>query len=135
MITLPDATPDDAAAITALCAELDEFYGDAAQGTPPERVAQVLAALSGRPPMASVLLARDGDALAGFASYSFLWPAAGLTASLYLKEMYVAGHTGAASSDTSLRMACARSPLTANAHGSSGPLTQATPAPKRSMRR
>ena len=26
----------------------------------------------------------------GMASYSFLWPAAGLTRSLYLKELYVA---------------------------------------------
>jgi GNAT superfamily N-acetyltransferase len=25
----------------------------------------------------------------GFASYSFLWPAAGLTQSLYLKELFV----------------------------------------------
>ena len=38
-----------------------------------------------------MLLARDEDGvLAGFASYSFLWPAVGLTASLYLKELYVA---------------------------------------------
>jgi GNAT superfamily N-acetyltransferase len=91
LITLADATPDDAEAVAGLCAELDEIYGDAAQGTPPERAAQVLAALSGRPPMAAVLLARDGHTLAGFASYSFLWPASGLTASLYLKELYVAG--------------------------------------------
>ena len=91
MITLAGATPGDAAAIAALCAELDEFYGDAPQGAPAERAAQVRAALSGRPPMACVLLARDGEALAGFASYSFLWPAAGLTASLYLKELYVTG--------------------------------------------
>jgi GNAT superfamily N-acetyltransferase len=47
--------------------------------------------LSGMPPMASVLLARDGETLAGFASYSFLGPAVGLTASLCLKELYVAG--------------------------------------------
>jgi GNAT superfamily N-acetyltransferase len=83
LITLADATVDDAAAIAALCAELDEFYGDAPQGTAAER--------SCSPPMACVLLARDGQTLAGFASYSFLWPAAGLTASLYLKELYVAG--------------------------------------------
>jgi GNAT superfamily N-acetyltransferase len=34
-------------------------------------------------------LAWDGDRLVGLASYSFLWPAAGVTRSLYLKELYV----------------------------------------------
>jgi GNAT superfamily N-acetyltransferase len=32
----------------------------------------------------------DDDELVGLASYSFLWPAAGVTRSLYLKELYVA---------------------------------------------
>jgi GNAT superfamily N-acetyltransferase len=36
-----------------------------------------------------VLLARDGGLAAGLASYSFLWPAPGLTQSLFLKELYV----------------------------------------------
>jgi hypothetical protein len=36
------------------------------------------------------MLAWDGDDLAGFAAYSFLWPAVGLTRSLFLKELYVA---------------------------------------------
>jgi GNAT superfamily N-acetyltransferase len=31
----------------------------------------------------------DDDRLVGLASYSFLWPAAGVTRSLYLKELYV----------------------------------------------
>ena len=87
---LDHAAPGDEDAIAALCAELDEFYGDAPQGTPAERAAQVRGALFTDPPLARALLARDGGTLAGFASYSFLWPAAGLTASLYLKELYVA---------------------------------------------
>jgi len=41
-------------------------------------------------PAAWVLLARNGARLAGIAAYSFLWPAVGLTRSLYLKELYVA---------------------------------------------
>jgi GNAT superfamily N-acetyltransferase len=89
LITLADATPGDATAIAALCAELDGFYGDTPQGTPDVRTAQVHAALFGNPPLAHAVLARDGQTLAGFASYSFLWPAAGLTTSLYLKELYV----------------------------------------------
>jgi ribosomal protein S18 acetylase RimI-like enzyme len=61
-----------------------------AGGTPDERAAQVRDALFGDPPLARALLAWDGEALAGLASYSFLWPAAGLTTSLYLKELHVA---------------------------------------------
>jgi GNAT superfamily N-acetyltransferase len=90
LIRLADAVSGDEAAIAGLCAELDGFYGDTAQGTPPERAAQVRTVLFGEPPLAWALLAWDGPELAGFASYSFLWPAAGLTASLYLKELYVA---------------------------------------------
>lgn len=90
MIKLADAALGDEDAIAVLCAELDEFYGDTPQGTPANRGAQVRAALFTDPPLARALLAWDGPVLAGFASYSYLWPATGLTASLYLKELYVA---------------------------------------------
>ena len=90
MITLSDALPGDAAAIAALCAELDEFYGSLPEGVPAERSAQVRDVLFGDPPLARVLVAWDGEAPAGFAAYSFLWPAVGVAASLYLKELYVA---------------------------------------------
>jgi GNAT superfamily N-acetyltransferase len=90
LITLADAGPGDEDAIARLCTELDRFYGAASAGTPTERAAQVRAVLFTDPPMARALLAWDGTTLAGFAAYSFLWPAAGLTASLYLKELYVA---------------------------------------------
>jgi GNAT superfamily N-acetyltransferase len=90
MISLADAVPGDETAIAALCAELDEFYGDLPGGLPADRAARVRDALFGVPPLAFALIAWDGTAPAGFATYSFLWPAAGLTASLYLKELYVA---------------------------------------------
>lgn len=90
MITLADAVPGDQDAVAALCAELDGFYGDSPQGTPTERATQVRNVLFGDPPLAFALLARDEETLIGFAAYSFLWPAAGLTSSLYLKELYVA---------------------------------------------
>jgi GNAT superfamily N-acetyltransferase len=90
VITLADAVPGDEAAIAALHAELGEFYGSLPEGLPAERAAQVREVLFADPPLARVLLAWDGEAPAGFAAYSFLWPAAGLTASLYLKELYVA---------------------------------------------
>jgi GNAT superfamily N-acetyltransferase len=87
LIKLADAAPADAGAIAGLLAELAVFYGGAPEGTPEERAEQVRA---GDPPAARALLAWDGVALAGLASWSFLWPAAGLTRSLYLKELYVA---------------------------------------------
>jgi GNAT superfamily N-acetyltransferase len=90
MITLADAVPGDEGAIAALCAELDEFYGALPEGLPADREVQVRDALFGDPPLARVLLAWDGEAPAGFAAYAFLWPALGLSASLYLKELYVA---------------------------------------------
>jgi GNAT superfamily N-acetyltransferase len=90
MITLSDALPGDAAAIAALCAELDEFYGGLPEGLPAERAAQVRDVLFGDPPLAHALVAWNSEDPAGFAAYSFLWPAVGLTASLYLKELYVA---------------------------------------------
>ena len=90
MIKVADAVPGDEIAIAALCAELDEFYGDLPNGEPAGRAAQVRDVLFGDPPLAYALVAWDGDAPAGLAAYSFLWPAAGLSASLYLKELYVA---------------------------------------------
>ncbi len=90
MIRLADAVPGDAEEIAALCAELDQFYGDTPAGTPAERAAAIQDVLFGAPPLAYALLAWDGPGVAGIAAYSFLWPAAGLSASLYLKELYVA---------------------------------------------
>jgi len=91
LIKLADAVPGDEHAIAALCVELDEFYGHLPEGSPAERAAQVRDDLFSTPPLAHVLVAWDDAAPAGLAAYSFLWPAAGLTASLYLKELYVAG--------------------------------------------
>jgi GNAT superfamily N-acetyltransferase len=89
LAVLSAATPGDAEVIAALCAEMDAFYGDetAPLGL---RLAQIRAALFTDPPPARALLAWEGGELAGFASYSFLWPAVGLSVSLYLKELYVA---------------------------------------------
>ena len=90
MVRISGATPGDERAIVLLCAELDEFYGQATAGTSEQRAAAVGAALFTDPPLARALLAWDGPGLAGLASYSFVWPADGLSAGLYLKELYVA---------------------------------------------
>ena len=88
-VTLAAAVPDDTAAIVALLEEMDRFYGATDLEPPDVRTRQVQDALFTDPPTAYALLAWEGARLVGIASYSFLWPAVGLTRSLYLKELYV----------------------------------------------
>jgi ribosomal protein S18 acetylase RimI-like enzyme len=89
LITLSEAVPGDVPAIAELAAEMDRFYG-ATELDPVEiRQRQIEAALFTGPSAARALLAWDDGRLIGFAAYSFLWPAVGLTSSLYLKELYV----------------------------------------------
>lgn len=89
MITVAPTRPSDISALAELAEEMDRFYG-ASEIEPLEiRLRQINDAIFSDPPSAYALLAWDDDRLVGFASYSFLWPAAGLTRSLYLKEMYV----------------------------------------------
>lgn len=80
------ATAADIETISVILGEVETYYGGT--GTPGD-FAQIRSALFGPRPMATVLLARDGDDVMGLASYSFLWPAAGAEASVYLKELYV----------------------------------------------
>jgi predicted GNAT superfamily acetyltransferase len=70
--------------------ELAWFYGGEHTEPLEDQVALIKAALSGPDPAARVLIARDGEKAAGFASYTFLWPAVGFTRSLYLKELFLA---------------------------------------------
>ena len=90
MITLAPARPDDVEAIAGLMCEMEKFYGGEVTEPLEEQAAQISAVLFGEHPSAYALVAWDGDEAVGFASYSFLWPAAGFTRSLYLKELYVA---------------------------------------------
>jgi len=83
------ATPDDIDALAALVEEMDRFYGASEVDPLDLRRRQIEQALFSEPPTAYALLAFDDAAPVGFASYSFLWPAVGLTRSLYLKELYV----------------------------------------------
>ena len=89
MLAISPANQSDTATIAKLMEELDRFYGATEIDPASERLAQIEAALFASPPAAYVLLARDHDRVVGLASYSFLWPAEGLTRSLYLKELYV----------------------------------------------
>lgn len=61
----------------------------AVEGDLPDRVGQLRDMLFGDHPAASILLARIGADVVGMASFSLLWPAAGDSHSLYLKELFV----------------------------------------------
>jgi ribosomal protein S18 acetylase RimI-like enzyme len=124
VITVSAAEPGDVAAIAALLEELGRFYG-AGEPEPLGRcLDQIRSALFGSPPAAYALLARDGGRVAGFAAYSFLWPAVGATRSLYLKELYVsAGYRGQSAGErlmcavfeTAARLGCSRVEWTTDA--------------------
>jgi GNAT superfamily N-acetyltransferase len=91
LITIAPAAETDVDDIVTLAAEMDVFYGDVRPDPSRQRAAEIRAALFADPPAAYALLARDdAGTLAGLAAYSFLWPAVGLSTSLYLKELYVA---------------------------------------------
>ncbi|MEV7228156.1 MULTISPECIES: GNAT family N-acetyltransferase [Polymorphospora] len=89
------ATPADVPALAALMEEMGRFYGDTVFEPLARRIAQIEQALFGPRAVADVLLVRNTDEPVGFASYTFLWPAVGVTSSLYLKELYIArSHRG-----------------------------------------
>ena len=90
MIFVTEAETGTIQAIAALMEEMDRFYGATEIEPLDSRARQIADALFSDPPAAYALLAWDGEQLVGFAAYSFLWPAVGLTRSLYLKELYVA---------------------------------------------
>lgn len=83
------AEPGDAKAVAAMIEEIERYYGTTSIQPFEERLAQVESALFGTPPLAYCVLAIADDDLVGLAAYSFLWPAAGSTHSLFVKELYV----------------------------------------------
>lgn len=90
MITVTAMVEADIPAVVALAEEMDRFYGVTEFEPAKVRAAQVKAMIFCDPPAPHILLARDDERVIGMASYSFLWPAVGLTQSLFLKELYVA---------------------------------------------
>ncbi|MFF2960547.1 cyclophane-containing RiPP N-acetyltransferase HaaN [Streptomyces sp. NPDC057963] len=89
-VTIRPADRRDIVAVAELIEEIERFYGSTEIQPLDERHSQVEEALFGSPPLASALLVEDGAGnLVGLAAYSFLWPAAGSSHSLFLKELYV----------------------------------------------
>jgi GNAT superfamily N-acetyltransferase len=89
VITVTPAKLEHAEAMAEIAEEMDRFYGATKVESAETRIRQIGEALFSDLPPAYSLLAWDDGRLVGFASYSFLWPAIGLTRSLYLKELYV----------------------------------------------
>jgi ribosomal protein S18 acetylase RimI-like enzyme len=89
VLTVVPAKHEDVQDIADLLEETDRFYGGTEFAPFEERKAQISAMLFREHPAAYLLLAKDNERCVGYASYSFLWPAADLTQSLYLKELYV----------------------------------------------
>lgn len=89
MIVVIPAEPSQAGAIAALAVEMDRFYGATEVDPLDVRLRQINEAIFGEQPSAYALLGWKGQQLVGFAAFSYLWPAAGLTRSLFLKELYV----------------------------------------------
>jgi GNAT superfamily N-acetyltransferase len=86
MATVTTATGEDVRAVSELLGEIEAYYGG---DNIPADEGEIRAALFGDRPVATVLLAKDGDEDVGMASYSFLWPAARADTSLFLKELFV----------------------------------------------
>ncbi|MGW0711030.1 cyclophane-containing RiPP N-acetyltransferase HaaN [Streptomyces sp. NPDC002643] len=90
-VSIRAADERDVVGLAELIEEIERFYGATEIQPFEERRSQVEEALFGSPPLASALVVEeeDGGGLVGLAAYSFLWPAAGSSHSLFLKELYV----------------------------------------------
>ena len=89
MVAVTPAAPEHVDVLAELADEMDRFYGATELEPHGARRRLINRALFGDPPSAYALLAWQDDLPAGFAAYSFLWPAANLTRSVFLKEQYV----------------------------------------------
>jgi GNAT superfamily N-acetyltransferase len=89
VLSIVAAQEEDVPAIAELLEELDRFYGVTEFDPIDQRTVQIVDMLFGSQPTAYVLVAKEYGNVVGLASYSFLWPAVGLTNSLFLKELFV----------------------------------------------
>lgn len=89
MAVVTHAMPTDVNELAELFLEMDQFYGESSQESVEAKISNINGALFVDRPFAYVLVAREEGTIVGFAGYSFLWPAAMSSKSLYLKELYV----------------------------------------------
>ncbi|GAA3348805.1 GNAT family N-acetyltransferase [Amorphoplanes nipponensis] len=89
MIAFRPAGPEDLSVVADLLYEVEAFYGTVEMVPRHVWQAQIALVLRSPSPPARVLLAVDDAEVVGFASYTFLWPAVGVSTSLFVKELYV----------------------------------------------
>lgn len=89
MTIVAHALPDDASGLAELFFEMDKFYGEATEESVEAKTRNITLALFSEHPSVYAVVARERGTIAGFASYSFLWPAVMSSKSLFLKELYV----------------------------------------------
>ena len=75
--------------LATLFGEMERFYGATSVASVDELARHIEDALFADIPSGHIILAYEYVKPAGIAAYSFLWPAIGVTRSLFLKELYV----------------------------------------------
>lgn len=89
MIDVGNAQVEDLDGIVDLFDEIDEYYGDPPHPDQAQRADEVRRILFNGPSLVHAIVGRDGNRVIALAAYSFLWPAAGTSISLFLKELFV----------------------------------------------
>lgn len=84
MIDLRPPAPADHTALADLFIEMQAHY----QVPCPSR-AELVAAFAALPPGTEMLVARDDEALVGFAAFAAIFPGPGITSGFFLKELFV----------------------------------------------
>lgn len=92
MVEITFATRARLPALVALVDEMNNFYGTPPSPEDAQAIEEVLFGEEGGVEWdgVDVLVAWDGDEAVGLAAFSTLWPAEGVSTSLYLKELYIA---------------------------------------------
>lgn len=89
MVEIREAAANDCEAIAMLMCELSEFYKESALLSVTELAQIIRQELFGATRAGMVILAMEGNVAVGFLSYSFAWPAVGVTRELIIKELFV----------------------------------------------
>ncbi len=84
-----EANASDTAEIARMISKIEQYYGAEPITDLSEVERQTATALFSDNPIAKGLLCHFGQELIGFASYSYHWPAAIATNTLFLKELFV----------------------------------------------
>jgi ribosomal protein S18 acetylase RimI-like enzyme len=88
-VTIRPAVIEDVKNIVGLISEMEAFYGSSDPTPVDVQAAMVRKVLFDDNMGTHVLVAHRDDTLLGLASFAFVWPAASVSRSIYLKDLYV----------------------------------------------